>query len=687
MSKWTTPLYLLSFYFFCTYSFALNLPASNSKQFKLLAGVIGGQGNIDGPSKRAAFNGPYGAAIDSVGNVYVTDTSNHTIRKISTAGVVTTFVGLSKTSGSLDGTGSNARFNNPKGITIDSSNNLYVADTNNYTIRKITPSGVVTTLAGSAGLVGNTNGTGSAARFNTPMGITVDSSGNLYVADYGGHTIRKITSGGVVSTLAGTGGAFGSTNATGSSARFNNPQGVAVDSSGNVFVTDTGNVLIRKITSLGVVTTFAGTASSTGSTDGTGAAARFNSLAGITIDTSGNLYIGDYGNRIVRKVTSAAVVTTLAGTAGLTGGVDGTGSAALFYLPAGVAVSSSGDVYVVDQGNSNIRKITSSGVVTTFAGSYTAGNSDGIGVAARFSLPSSMAMDSSKNLYVSDTGNNTIRKITPSGVVTTLAGLAGSSGNANGTGSVARFNNPRGLVIDSLGNLFVSDYGNHTIRKITLSGDVTTFAGTAGSSGTTDGTGAAARFNYPLGLAIDSSDNLYVADSGTFIMRKVTPAGVVTTLAGLAGSIGTTDGAGSAARLSFHNSMVVAPSGMLYMVDIFYNTVRAMDPAGVVTTIAGTANFTGGNIDGTGGAAAFASPSGIAVDASGNLYVADNRNYSIRKITPAGVVTTLTGSASRVGLSLGPLRSASFGYLTSIFIINNRMYIASDNSIIYGPKL
>ena len=327
--------------------------------FGTLAGTAGSSGSTDGTGSAARFNIPSGVSVDSAGNVFVADTTNHTIRKVTSAGVVTTLAGLAGSSGSTDGTGSAARFNFPTSVAVDTAGNVFVADSSNHTIRKVTSAGVVTTLAGLAGSSGSTDGTGSAARFNFPYGVAVDTTGNVFVADTGNHTIRKVTSAGVVTTLAGLAGSSGSTDGTGSAARFNSPYGVAVDTTGNVFVADTdGNHTIRKVTSAGVVTTLAGLAGSSGSTDGTGSAARFNIPWGVSVDSAGNVFVADTGNNTIRKVTSAGVVTTLAGLAGSSGSTDGTGSAARFGSPKGVAVDTAGNVFVADSSNHTIRSST-----------------------------------------------------------------------------------------------------------------------------------------------------------------------------------------------------------------------------------------------------------------------------------------------------------------------------------------
>lgn len=625
---------------------------------ELLAGSLGGRGNADGTGGAAAFDLPTSVAVDGAGNVYVADARNDTIRKITAAGVVTTFAGAAGQIGSADGTGAAARLGDPDGVAVDGAGNVYVADTFNSTIRKITPAGVVTTLAGSAGLTGGADGTGAAARFNLPEAVAVDGAGNVYVADTQNFTIRKITADGVVTTLAGSAGVGGSADGTGAAARFNNPTSVAVDSAGNVYVADRGNATIRKITPAGVVTTFAGSAGTTGQADGAGAAARFNNPAGVAVDGAGNVYVADAFNGTIRKITPAGAVTTLAGSPGTGGSTDGTGAAARFSIVTGVAVDGSGNVYVADQFNNTIRKITPAGAVTTLAGTASLfGSADGTGTAARFDGPTGVAADGNGNVYVTDAGA-TIRKITPDGKVTTLAG-SGAFGGADGTGAAAQFDAPAGAAVDRSGNVYVADEGNHTIRKITPAGVVTTLAGTAGQRGSTDGTGAAARFNEPAGVAVDGAGNVFVADLANFVIRKITPAGVVTTFAGTAGMRGSVDGTGTAARFEVLTDLAIDDADNLYAADFGANVIRKITPAGVVTTLAGTAD-TPGSDDGVGAAARFHNPTGVAVDHTGNVYVTDTQNHTLRKITPAGVVTTVAGTAGVAGIVLGATPQLAF---------------------------
>lgn len=323
----------------------------------------------------------------------------------------------------------------------------------------------------------------------------------------------------------------GSSDGSGNNARFNQPGAIAVDAGGNLFVTDTANNTLRKITAAGVVSTLAGSAGDTGNADGSGAQARFSHPGGVAIDVAGNLYLADTLNHTIRKVSAAGLVSTLAGSAGLAGQSDGTAGNARFNQPWGIARDAAGNLYVTDTGNHTVRKITSAGVVTTLAGAAAnPGDTDGNGIHAQFNFPRGIAIDSTANLYIADSNNNTIRKLSASGDVITLAGTAGAAGSNDGSGQRARFNQPTGIVIDSAGNIRVSDASNQLIRGLSQTSVVSTLAGAAGIAGNTDSGGNHARFDQPMGIASDTANNIFVADSGNNLIRKVTPAGEVSTL-------------------------------------------------------------------------------------------------------------------------------------------------------------
>lgn len=312
--------------------------------------------------------------------------------------------------GNVDGAGIEARFAYPMGLALAADGMLYVVDDENMTVRKVTPAGVVSTVLGVAGSKGSADGAGPAARFYHPVGVAIDASGTLYVTDADNCTVRKISPAGMVSTLAGMPGAKGAADGLGASARFNIPHGVAVDAAGTVYVADTENHTIRKITPAGNVSTLAGMARRKGSEDGNGATARFFHPAGIAVDASGNVYVADNGNHTIRKVTPDGTVTTLAGQARHYGGTDGPGGSARFLLPTGVAVDAIGNVYVADHLNCTVRKVSATGEVSTLAGMpLRVGHVDGPGPKARFVGTFGIAVDANGGLYVTDC--TTIRRI------------------------------------------------------------------------------------------------------------------------------------------------------------------------------------------------------------------------------------------------------------------------------------
>lgn len=827
------------------------------------AGKFRHSGRTDGSRNDSTFQFPRGIIVDSSENIYVADTGNHSIRKITAAGVVSTLAGTSTLSGTQDGTGGNARFFNPEGITIDSSGNLYVADRGNHTIRKITSEGVVTTFAGMSGVRGYQDGTGSAARFIEPRGITIDSANNLYVSD-GFPSIRKITTTGVVTTLwkssttipskdnntltdvtamaagsahsvflkadgtvwscgSNTGGQLGVAGTAGGQvvqvqaatrqlvkpvgivlgedgcgyvidqtagklakiwtdgqmttlADIANPQNICIDLDGTIFVgcsngvikritpfgavtdiatTNLGNIglgamvvdssanvlylasdtehVIRKINGFtGSVEILAGQLNTPGSTNGTGTSARFNTPYGLALDENRNLYVGDSGNKMVRKInTSTKQVTTFLSntyyavnvgpnqpgqewfyltidknslvmttsrherlsSSGLQvrnptiweWGLDGRyidfgmiPGTARFNRPTGITIDSSSNLYIVEQFGNTIRKITPEGAVTTFAGASSTGGQDGTGNQARFFNPNGITKDSSGNLYIADVNNHAIRRITPAGVVTTFAGMVGEGGTRNGTGTNARFISPFALVADSSDNIFVCENAVHTIRRITPAGVVTTFAGLSGSSGNVVGAGSTARFNSPMGITIDSSGNLYVADRTNHAIKKITSAGVVSHFAGSTTSqTGSTDGTGSAARFNEPTAIAIDSSGNIYVADVQNHTIRKITSAGVVTTLAGAVGQKG-SVDGTGSAASFNFPLGITVDSTGNLYVSDRDNNLIRKITPTGKVTNFAGNANTTAVTLDGTVSSPFPLpYYHIYVTTNNIYTTS----------
>lgn len=636
---------------------------------------------IDGALVDARFSTPKSLAIDSAGNTYVVDTTGHVVRKIDIAGVVSTFAGQAGLPGYVDGTGKAAKFRSPEGITVDSSGNVFVADSLNHCIRKITTAGVVSTLAGTCGTLGALDGTGTAARFSSPAGIAVDGSGNVYVSDRLNKAVRKITAAGVVTTYAGALGLQGTTNGTSDVARFNSlGTGLVRASNGTLYLTDTN--AIRMIDATGNVSVYAGATSVNGSTDNASDAtlARFLTPQGLALDSTGNLYVADAGNSTIRKVAAGGgAVTTMAGTALFTGSADGTGAAARFNQATGLAVSGT-NVTVADNSNHLLRRITSAGVVTTIGGQIaTRGQAEGTGTAASFNTPKGIVANDAGTLYVVDSANAVIRQIV-SGTTSVLAGVKGSFGAVDGPLGTGKLSSPSGLAIKTDGSLIVTD--GHAIRAITTAGAITTIAGSVAVNGTTNATGVSARFKTPRGVVVNADGVIYVADTGNCTVRKMGTDGAVTTLAGTGGSCSTVDGTGATARFKNPTAITVDATGNVYVADVGNDggsVIRKVTAAGVVTTLAGAMN-SNGHVDGTGAAARFGTISGLHIKSDGTLVVADSGSGTIRLVTAAGVVATAVGGDGQIGERTGataPLPGSPFG----VFALGTTLYWTTNHAV------
>jgi len=623
-------------------------PDATTYQWQILAGSEGGSGNADGTGHTARFCVPTGIALDQHGNAYVADTNNHTIRKITDAGVVSTFAGVACAPGYTDGVGSAARFRDPTGVAVDSHGNLYIGDSGNVAIRKITPSGKVTTFANRSGKGIPGDGIACHALISNPSSVAVDSQDNVYVIERDRQSICKITPDGVISDVPGRlldkYGCFWAT-----TIYAGIPAGVAVDPAGNIYMADTLQHMVHKITPEGVVTTHAGNRGQAGNRDGTAAEARFNAPTGVAVDPSGNIYIADNGNRTIRKITPEGLVTTLAGDGSDTTATsaDGIGRNARFINPWGLAVDGAGNVWVTDASTwySNvghtIRRITPEGSVSTLAGSSSmSGYVNGRGTAARFCRPQGIVVDQHGNLYVADTGNGTIRKITRDGVVSTFAGLAKTSTGANESinNRVDHFTSPTSIAIDHAGNCYVADSGNVCIRKITPRGRVSVLAGKPGPRLTfSDGHATEAGFIEPQGIALAPDGSVYVSDSQT--IRKITTAGTTTTFAGLPAANGFKNGDGKWAL--FHDPVGLAADtqGNLYLADRGNNSIRRITKSGMVSTFNEWGADWGLSCD-LGGYKRLRNPTWVAVDVNHNLYVSDF-DSRILQIRPGGRTLTL----------------------------------------------
>lgn len=584
----------------------------------LVAGAVNGFGNVDGTGSAARFTMGFnytGLAVDANGNAYTTDMTRGAVRKVTPQGVVSTY---------------NASLNAPGSLAVDGSGNLYVGDGNQ--VKRITPAGAVSTVA-------------TLSAVGQIRSLALAANGNIYVAGPGAIYVVGATGG--VALLAGGGaGSFADAPAS-----FSDLGGIALDAAGNLIVADAGHKLIRQVTPNGTVTTLAGADGIAGDTDGPGSSARFRRPAGIAIDAAGRIFVSDVQSGLVRVITRSGTGTTVATFAGrntgrntsttyLPGGsVDGPAATAQFSFPYTLAFNPAGELLVAD--GSAIRKLSASGAVSTLAGVLLNFRvADGTGSNASFDFSSyyggALWSDSGGTLYLVEAQPAVVRRITPAGVVTTIAGTPYTAGSADGTAAAARFQNPRGITGDANGNLYVADSGNRTIRKIAADGTVSTLAGSAGVRGTADGAGSAASFTSLDGIVLDATGTLSVIDNqnNTVAIRRISPAGVVTTTARITSE--------------YAEALAIDAAGNVYLGGYNQGVLYKVAPSGALTILAGSPSQYG-TADGTGAAARFTGIGGVTIDPAGNVYAMDTGAGTIRKITPAGVVTTVAGTPGQIG--------------------------------------
>jgi trimeric autotransporter adhesin len=644
------------------YALSTTTAQSNSPITTLAGGGLGL--NIAATSAELSY--PSAVATDAAGDLFIA--VNYGVLEVNHATGIITDVAGNGTAGNGGpdsgdgGPATAAELAGPLGIAVDSAGDLVIADTNNNRIREVNhATGIITTVAGNgmAGFSGD-GGPATAAELQEPSGIAVDSFGNLFIADTYNDRIREVNHAtGVISTVAGNGagagtsdGGFSGDGSAATAAELDDPAAVAVDPSGNLFIADTRNHRVREVNAAtGVITTVVGNGTNGFLGDsGPATAVYLGGPAGIAIDSSGNMFIADTYEDRVREVNHATdIVTTVAGSGSgaFFSGDGGPATAAQLNGPTGIAIGSSGDLFIADASNDRIRKVDAvTGNIATIAGGGTIGPHFGDGGPATSAIFAAyaIALDPSGDLFVADGANNAIREVDhATGLITTVAGdgTAGFSGDG-GPATSAELNFPNDVAVDAAGNLFIADDDNGRVREVNHATGLI-------SSVTPD-------LGQIEGIAIDASGNLFVAAEGTVVMRVDHVTGVTSTVAGKPGVYGYAGDGGPATSAVLEPSAVaVDASGNLFIAnqsqDPFEqppeSTVREVNHStGLITTIAGgTTGFSGDGGPGT--SAALSNPSGIAIDPQGNLLIADTGNQRVREINLAtGVITTVAGNGA-----------------------------------------
>jgi uncharacterized protein (TIGR03437 family) len=623
---------------------------------------LAGYAGDDGPATMAQINLPYGLAADLIGNVYIADLGNNRVRRIGLDGSMTTVAGTG-VKGSLGdgGLAVNAQLMVPRNVAVDAAGNLYISEFEGHRIRKVTPDGKIATIAGTgvSGFFGD-GGLAINAQIAYPSGITVDHSGNVYFADSQNQRIRKILPGGIISTVLG---------GTATIALLT-PVAVAVDAAGDIYVGDSSD-MVRSYSVAGSWNIVAGTGATGFAGDGGLASkALLTDPRDLALDLAGDLLIAD-GIRI-REVNLQGIIQTVAGDGYLHAvGDGGLATNAVLNQPLGVALDRLGNLYIADTGTQRIRQVAASGIIETFAGTGVAGYvSDSVpAAAAALNSPMGVMADAYANVYIADTSNHRIREVVTNGLITTFAGTGtGGSGMQNLPAAQTQLSGPRGVCGSVGGVIYIVDTANHRVLRAPIGGLVQTVAGngTAGLAGD-GGPARTAELDQPGACALDSAGNLFIADTGNHRIAKVNTSGIISTVAGTGVAGVSADGvAAVAAALNTPRGLAVDDNGNIFIADTGNNLIRQVTPDGTIHTIAGQA---GGGFSGDGGMAVSAllnGPAGMVEDGSGALYFADTNNNRVRRLVPQAApppvvspvvalpVVTAINAASLAGGSIAP---------------------------------
>ena len=596
-----------------------------------------------------------GIALDAWGDLYLSDTDNHRVRKVDPRGIITTVAGTGTPGFTGDGAAAtDAQLNLPYGLAADSSGALYVADLGNNRVRRIGPDGIIATVAGNGtpGSAGD-GGPATSAQLLSPRNLAVDPAGNLYVSEFEGHRVRKVLPNGLIATVAGTGvaGLRGDGGAA-VAAQLAFPAGLAVDGNGALYIADSGNQRIRRVLPSGLISTALG---------GSQTIVLYTPL-GVAVGASGAILVGDDSDT-VRAYSAAGVWTTVAGTgaAGFSGD-GGPAAKALLTSVRDVASGASGNLFIAD--GARVRRVDNSGAIWTAAGDgYLHAIGDGASaLAANLSGPSAVALDYAGNLYIADPGTQRVRKVDSNNVIQTLAGTgAAGAGGELVPGIVSALNTPMGVAVDPSGIVYVADTYNHRIRAVSADGRISTVAGTGNP-----GTGAEGQpwtltpLRGPRGVTVDRKGTLYIVDTGNHRVLRAAPGANMATAAGN-GSPGDTGDGGQArlAQLNQPGACALDSAGDLFIADTLNHRIRKVSPAGAISTIAGTGQPGASGDEGPATAASLNTPSGVAADDNGNVFIADTGNHVVRQVTADGVIHLIAGQyAAGFAGDGGPATSA-----------------------------
>jgi DNA-binding beta-propeller fold protein YncE len=609
--------------------------------------VVAGDGRAGvptpGPATRSALQGPDSVAVNRAGDLFIADSFNQRVEEVTPSGRLSVFAGDGQTGAPTPGPAARSALDEPSWLAFGPNGDLYLSDSGNSLVEKVTPAGQLSVVAGDGKFGPPSPGPATGSALDQPSGLAVGPNGDLYIADPGNHVVEQVTPAGRLSVLAGQVGLSGAPVAGPAAASaLAAPTGLAVDGQGDLFIADSGNNVVVEVAASGALSVVAGDGKQGQPSPGPAGASALDKPTGLVARPQGGLFIADSGNNVVEELSPTGELSVVAGVAGNTGPPTvGPARRSALSSPDGVAVNLAGDLFIADSGNDVVEEVGPEGDLSVVAGDGKQGRPRaGPATSSRLDGPSGVAVSPSGDVYIADSGNNDIVEVTASDQLRVVAGVPGQHGLPTpGPAARSRLDDPSGLAVGPGGDLYIADSLNNLIERVNPSGELSIVAGNGEQGTPTTGLAVRSRLHWPTSVAFDADEDMFIADSRNDAVEKVSPAGLLSVVAGLPGQAGPeTPGPAAQSRLDWPTGVAADGQGYVFVADSENDVVAAVSPVGTLSVVAGNGQE-GFPTPGPALASAFSFPAGLAVGRDGDLYIADLVNDDVEEVSPGAAGT------------------------------------------------
>ena len=635
-----------------------------------------------GPAIGASLAAPEDVALDAHGDLFIADTYNNVVEEVTAAGRLSVVAGTGKEGPPTRGPATRSKLDTPFGVAVDAHGDLFIADTYNNVVEEVTAAGRLSVVAGTGKEGPPTPGPATRSKLDTPSGVAVDAHGDLFIADTANAVVEEVTAAGRLSVVAGTGKEGPPTPGPATRSKLDTPSGVALDAHGDLFVADSLNNVVEEVTAAGRLSIVAGNGQEGPLTPGPATRSALDAPAGVALDAHGDLFIADTANAVVEEVTRAERLSVVAGTGQEGPPTPGPATRSELDTASGVALDAHGDLFVADSWNNVVEEVTAAGRLSVVAGTGEEGPpTPGPATRSKLDTPSGVAVDAHGDLYIADTYNNAVEEVTAAGRLSVVAGTGKEAPPTPGPATRSELDAPSGVALDAHGDLFIADTYNDVVEEVTPAGRLSVVAGNGQEGPPTPGPATRSELDAPSGVALDAHGDLFVADSLNNVVEEVTPAGRLSVVAGVADKSGPpTPGPAIRSKLDTPAGVAVDAHGDLFIADALNLVVEEVTAAGRLSVVAGDGDY-GPPTPGPATRSKLDAPAGVAVDAHGDLFIADALNLVVEEVTPAGRLSVVAGDGDYGPPTLGPATRSELDGPSGVAVdVHGDLFIADSNN-------